>query len=86
MVKWLEEFLIKWFYGPLGLEDYRYREIARTISASKLERPEFERNRVCDWVTALPYIKQYYFNENLYLSIAFYKEPAVREPVFQYLF
>jgi len=81
-----EEFFIKWFHGPLGLEDYRYREVARTINAMKLEKPRFERNKVSDWVTALPYIKQYYFNENLYLSIAFYKEPAIKEPVFQYLF
>ncbi len=81
-----EEFFIKWFHGPLGLENYRYREVARTINAVRLEKPGFERNKVCDWVTALPYIKQHYFSENLYLSIAFYKEPAIREPVFQYLF
>jgi len=81
-----EEFFIKWFMGPLRLDDYRFREVARTIGSMKLKRPRFERNYVTDWVGALTYVKEYYRVENLYLSVAFYSEPRITEPKYQWLF
>jgi len=79
--KSLEEFYIKWFSGPSKDPDV-VREIGHTIDAMRLERPNFKRF-FARWSDAIDTIFEYLYTENIYISVAFYRD---KTPYYHYLF
>ena len=76
---WLSDFIFEFFYGPLKTPDI-FREFGMKSSNG------FRRNEFLDVVEFTSRVIDHYDSGNQYISVAFYNEPRLCEPKFQYLY
>jgi hypothetical protein len=76
---WLSDFIFEFFYGPLKTPDI-FREFGMKSDKG------FYRNDYLDVVEFTSRVIDHYDSGNLYISVAFYSEPRLCEPKFQYLY